>query len=147
VLNIRWLERVDEENRPIVFDPHGTQQTVPLKATLPRRVPECESTSANRRVLTANDEDEHIEMCRAVLEEKPTYGMLRHLQHQKCTQRAGGAASEAPAATAARGLGVAGAQVHQQPFAGPLMSPPAQDVRRGPPRGARALAGREGAVL
>jgi hypothetical protein len=37
-------------------------------------------------VLTANDEDEYIEMCRAVLEEKPTYGLLRHLQHQKRTQ-------------------------------------------------------------
>jgi hypothetical protein len=90
---------MDEENRPRVFDPHGTQQTVPLlKATLPRRVPEWESTSTNRRVLTANDEDEYIEMCRAVLEEKPTYGLLRHLQHQKRTQGAcGRGASEAPA--------------------------------------------------
>jgi hypothetical protein len=33
------VERVDEENRPRAFDPHGTQQTVPLKATLPRGVP------------------------------------------------------------------------------------------------------------
>jgi hypothetical protein len=24
VLNIRWLERVDEENRPRAFDSHGT---------------------------------------------------------------------------------------------------------------------------
>jgi hypothetical protein len=75
-------------------------------------------------------------MCRAVLEENPTYGLLRHLQHQKRTQagwEGGRVTSEAPAATAARGLGVAGAaQVHQQPFAGPLMSPPAQGVRRWP---------------
>jgi hypothetical protein len=65
VLNIRWLERVDEENRPRACDPHGAEQTIPLKATLPRAVPEWEKTSTNRRVLTANDEDEYIEMCRA----------------------------------------------------------------------------------
>jgi hypothetical protein len=40
-------------------------------------------------------------------------------------------------------VGVAGAQVHQHPFAGPLMSPPAQGVRR--PGG--GLAGHKRAVL
>jgi hypothetical protein len=65
-----------------VLDPHGTQQAVPPKAqghAAAESAAEWESTSTNRRVLTANDEDEYIEMCRAVLEEKPTYGMLRHL--------------------------------------------------------------------
>jgi hypothetical protein len=87
-LNIRWQERVDEENRPRAFDPHGTQQTVPLKATLPRRVPEWESTSTSKptranRQRRARMSTPRCEMCRAVLEEKPTYGLLRHLQHQK----------------------------------------------------------------
>ena len=138
VLNIRWLERVDEQNRSRVFDPHGAEQTVPLKTTLPRKVPEWERTSTSRRVLTANDEDEYIEMCRAILEEKPTYSLLRHLQ-QKRTQ---GGASKAPAAAAtagpavAAGPGVAAVRAHRH-FTAPLPSPPAQGVRRGPRRAAR----------
>jgi hypothetical protein len=40
------------------------------------------------RADCANDEDEYIEMCRAILEEKPTYSLLRHLQ-QKRTQGGG----------------------------------------------------------
>ena len=138
VLNIRWLERVDEQNRSRVFDPQGAEQTVPLKTTLPRKVPEWERTSTSRRVLTANDEDEYIEMCRAILEEKPTYSLLRHLQ-QKRTQ---GGASKAPAAAAtagpavAAGPGVAAVRAHRH-FTAPLPSPPAQGVRRGPRRAAR----------
>jgi hypothetical protein len=46
-----------------------------------------EKASTNRRVLTANDEDEYIEMCRAILVKKPTYKrqshLLRHLQQKR----------------------------------------------------------------
>ena len=137
-LNICWLERVDEQNRSRVFDPHGAEQTVPLKTTLPRKVPEWERTSTSRRVLTANDEDEYIEMCRAILEEKPTYSLLRHLQQKRMQ----GGASKAPAAAAtagpavAAGPGVAAVRAHRH-FTAPLPSPPAQGVRRGACRAAR----------
>jgi hypothetical protein len=91
------------------------------------------------RADCANDEDEYIEMCRAIVEEKPTYRRLRPLQQ---TRTPGGGASKAPAAAAttgpavAAGPGVAAVRAHRH-FTAPLPSPPAQGVRRGPRRTAR----------
>ena len=77
VLNITWLERVDAEQYPRKFC-SGLSQTIALKSALPRKVAQWESESTNRKYLARSDEQDFIEMCRTVVEDRPHWTLHAH---------------------------------------------------------------------
>jgi hypothetical protein len=74
VLNVRWPGRVDADAYPRKFEP-GTEQTIALASVLPKKAAGFENETANRRYLKRSDEEDHIEMCQHICEQKPKWDM------------------------------------------------------------------------
>jgi hypothetical protein len=74
VLNVRWPGRVDADAYPRKFEP-GTEQTIALASVLPKKVAGFENETANRRYLKRSDEEDYIEICQHIREQKPKWDM------------------------------------------------------------------------
>ena len=73
VLNVRWLERRDEDKHPRKFEV-GLEQTISLASTLPQKVTwERQTSTGNFKYLSKADERVFVQMSGSVNEVAPNW--------------------------------------------------------------------------
>ena len=102
VLNVRWLERRDEDKHPRKFEV-GLEQTISLASTLPQKVTwESQTSTGNFKYLSKADERMFVQMSGSVNEVAPNWKANGKALELTLQAAAAAAAARGPAKARAR---------------------------------------------